>query len=208
MGQTTGTAWMETRNQDGGIVRKLSAPMRALVEALAELRASGMLIGGLAAIMHGVSRATRDVDATLLGGERRMEDILDGLGRHGIVPRISDALEFATQHQVLLLRHQPSGVDVDITIAWLPFEIEAIRAAQSLVVDDLEIPVVRPEDLVIYKIVAWRPQDQQDVERLLAMYGKTMDLGRVRHVVAEFAEALDQPERLAEFERLVDRLGL
>jgi hypothetical protein len=31
---------------------------------------------------------------------------------------------------------------------------------------------------------------------------------RVRRVVAEFAEALDQPERLAEFERLVERAGL
>ena len=199
---------METRNQDGSVIRKLAAPMRALVEALAELHAPGMLIGGLAAIVHGVSRATRDVDATLLGGERQLEDILDGLGRHGIVPRISDALEFAAQHQVLLLRHRPSGIDVDITIAWLPFEIEAVRAAQNVTVDDVSVPVVRPEDLVIYKTVAWRPQDQQDVERLLAAYGKTIDLGRVRRVVAEFAEALDQPERLAEFARLVDRLGL
>jgi hypothetical protein len=167
-----------------------------------------MLIGGLAVIVHGVSRATRDVGATLLGGERRLEDILVGLGRHGIVPRISDALEFAAQHQVLLLRHQPSGIDVDITIAWLPFEIEAVRAAQIVAVDDVNVPVVRPEDLVIYKTVAWRPQDQQDVERLQGAYWATIDLGRVRRVVAEFAEALDQPERLAEFDRLADRLGV
>lgn len=199
---------METGKQDGGVIRKLTAPMRALVAALAELHAPGMLIGGLAAIVHGVSRATRDVDATLLGGERTLEDILVGLGRHGILPRISDALEFASQHQVLLLRHQPSGVDVDITIAWLPFEIEAVRAARNITVDDVIVPVVRPEDLVIYKTVAWRPQDQQDVERLLDAYRKTIDLDRVRRVVAEFAEALDQPERLAEFERLVKRLGL
>jgi hypothetical protein len=199
---------MENRKQDGSVIRRLSAPLRALVEALAELHAPGMLIGGLAVIVHGVSRATRDVGATLLGGERRLEDILVGLGRHGIVPRISDALEFAAQHQVLLLRHQPSGIDVDITIAWLPFEIEAVRAAQIVAVDDVNVPVVRPEDLVIYKTVAWRPQDQQDVERLQGAYWATIDLGRVRRVVAEFAEALDQPERLAEFDRLADRLGV
>ncbi len=208
MGQDASAARMENRKQDGSVIRRLSAPLRALVEALAELHAPGMLIGGLAVIVHGVSRATRDVGATLLGGERRLEDILVGLGRHGIVPRISDALEFAAQHQVLLLRHQPSGIDVDITIAWLPFEIEAVRAAQIVAVDDVNVPVVRPEDLVIYKTVAWRPQDQQDVERLQGAYWATIDLGRVRRVVAEFAEALDQPERLAEFDRLADRLGV
>jgi hypothetical protein len=40
------------------------------------------------------------------------------------------------------------------------------------------------------------------------METQNQDVIRVRRVVAEFAEALDQPERLAEFERLVDRLGL
>jgi predicted nucleotidyltransferase len=75
-------------------------------------------------------------------------------------------------------------------------------------IDGVRISVVRPEDLVIYKTVAWRPQDQQDVERLLLNHGSGIDLGRVRRVLAEFADALDQPERLAEFERLVKRLGL
>jgi len=37
---------------------------------------------------------------------------------------------------------------------------------------------------------------------------RTIDLDRIRRVVAEFAEALDQPERLPEFERLLNRLGL
>jgi len=36
-----------------------------------------------------------------------------------------------------------------------------------------------PEDLVIYKAIAWRPQDQQDVERLLALHGARMDLARL-----------------------------
>jgi hypothetical protein len=35
--------------------------------------------------------------------------------------------------------------------------------------------VAQPEDLVIYKAIAWRPQDQQDVERLLALHGARCD---------------------------------
>jgi hypothetical protein len=69
------------------------------------------------------------------------------------------------------------------------------------------LPKRGPEDLVIYKTIAWHPQHQQDVERLLSTYRDTIDLNRVRRIVGEFAGALDQPERLAEFERLLARLG-
>jgi hypothetical protein len=199
---------METGRRDAGLAGRLSAPLRALAQALAELHTPGMLIGGLAAILHGVPRATRDVDATVLGGKAGLSEILAGLGRFGITPRISDAIEFARQHQVLLLRHGPSGVDIDVTIAWLPFEVEAIHAAQIRTVDDVPVPVVRAEDLIIYKAVAWRPQDRQDVERLLASYGQSVDLDRIRKVVSEFADALDQPERVLELDQLLRRLGL
>jgi hypothetical protein len=170
--------------------------------------APGMLFGGLAAILHGVSRATRDVAATLVGGTASLEQTLATLGQHGIGPRIPEALAFAGRHHVLLLRHEASGVDVDITLAWLPFELEAIASAPTMTIADIRLPVVRPEDLVIYKVVAWRPQDKQDVERLLAGHGDVIDLGRARRVLAEFASAIEEPERLDEFERVVRSLGL
>jgi hypothetical protein len=46
----------------------------------------------------------------------------------GIVPRIDDALAFAAESQVLLSRHAETGVDIDVPLAWLPFEMEAITA--------------------------------------------------------------------------------
>jgi hypothetical protein len=199
---------METGRRDERLAGGLSAPLRALAQALADLHTPGMLIGGLAAILHGVPRATRDVDATVLGGNAGLSAILAGLQRFGINPRIPDAIEFARQHQVLLLRHGPSGVDIDVTIAWLPFEVEAIQAAEIRTIDDVPVPVVRPEDLIIYKAVAWRPQDRQDVERLLSSYGQSVDLDRIRKVVREFADALEQPERVLELDQLIHRLGL
>jgi hypothetical protein len=62
--------------------------------------------------------------------------------------------------------------------------------------------------MIVYKAIAFRPQDQQDIERLLALYGTRVDLGRVRRTLAEFAEAMEEPERLADFDRLVGRAGL
>jgi hypothetical protein len=104
-----------------------------------------------------------------------------------------------------LLRHAPSGIEVDLSMAWLPFELEAIAAAESVQIHGARVPVARAEDLVIYKVAAWRPQDQQDVERLMALHGRHMDLRRVRAAVKDLAATLDEPQRVAEFETVLKR---
>jgi hypothetical protein len=164
-----------------------------------------MLIGGIAVIARGVPRTTRDVDATVSAETGHLEGLLRTFGKHELGPRIDDALDFAQANQVLLLRHAPSGVDVDVSLAWLPFELEAIDASDDLLVGEVRVPVARPEDLVIYKAIAWRPQDQQDVERLLTLHGDRMDLARVRRVVTELAAALEEPERTSDLERVIQR---
>jgi len=178
--------------------------LRAVAAALDDVAAKGMVIGGVAVIARGVARATRDVDATVaLEGD--VEALVTELERENLVPRIGDAVAFARTNQVLLLTHRPSAVDVDLSIAWLPFELEALAAAERVLLAGVSVRVARAEDLVIYKAIAWRPQDQQDVERLLTLHGKTMDLARIRRLVAEFAEALEEPERVNDVERLIDR---
>jgi hypothetical protein len=53
--------------------------------------------------------------------------------------------------------------------------------------------------------VAWRERDRADIERLLARHAGRIDLDRVRSLVREFADALDEPERLAAFDAIVTR---
>lgn len=187
----------------------LKAPLRAAVAAVAsaltQLPASGMLIGGIAVIARGVPRTTRDVDATVSAESGDIDALLHIFEQHDLSPRIEDARAFAHANQVILLRHAPSGVDVDISLAWLPFELEALSTSETLTIGDAQVPVARPEDLVIYKAIAWRPQDQQDVERLLVLHGARMDVGRVRRIVSELAAALEEPERAAELERVIRR---
>lgn len=186
----------------GGIAGALGAVARTL----SSLPAPGMIIGGVAAILHGVPRLTRDVDATVDANSIGLEDLLARFSVNEIVPRIDDALAFAKTSQVCLLRHGPTRVDVDLSLAWLPFELEAIAARQHITRGRVRADVARPEDLVIYKAVAWRPQDQQDIERLLTLYAPQMDLARVREIVRELAAALDDPHRMHELDALIQRV--
>jgi hypothetical protein len=133
----------------------------------------------------------------------RPEQVFDVFSQHEIGPRIESALEFARSRQVLLALHEPSGISIDASLAWLPFEEEAIQSRLAAEFAGVPIEVPRPEDLLIYKLVACRPLDIEDAEGLLLLYGKEMDLDRVRDLIRQFSEVLDEPNRTEVLERLL-----
>jgi hypothetical protein len=182
--------------------------LRALCDGLRVLNVPWMIIGGVAVIAHGVPRFTADVDATVTAPQEPLERIFDVFAQNGIVPRIADALAFARDRQVVLLRHEPSGVDLDVSLAWLPFELDAIGRSEVIDYAGVSIRVPRPDDLVIYKLVAARPRDLDDVERLLLLHGPSLDVRRIVATVREFADALEDSGRLDALERLLKKTGL
>jgi len=164
------------------------------------------VIGGIAVIARGVRRLTRDVDIVVAGSAIDATSMVSALASAGIVVRIPDAVQFAQESQVLLMRHAESGVDVDVSFGWLVFELEAIAEATEESIAGVRLPIARAEDLVIFKAVAWRPQDQQDLERLLALHAGTLDLDRIRQHVADLSEALEI-DRSTTLEALIERTG-
>ena len=89
----------------------------------------GLIIGGLAVALLGRPRVTRDIDVMVLVAEERWPAFLNSGATFGFVPRHTDSLEFAREARVLLLHHQPTGIDVDVAFGCLPFEEEAIARA-------------------------------------------------------------------------------
>lgn len=182
--------------------------VRALRNALAELGTPWLVIGGLAVIARGIPRFTADVDATISASAIPIEQMLQTLERHAITARIAGAAEFAQARQVVLLRHRPSGVPIDLSLAWLPFELEAIDHGERYDYAGVDIPLARVDDLVVYKLVAARARDLDDAERLILLHAQDLDVARLRRLVREFADALEDPERVKMLERLLRQAGL
>ena len=180
----------------------LLAVLRDLVAWWQAGKIPGVIIGGLAASLLGRPRLTRDVDALVLVEEANWGEFMAaGLG-HGFSLRRDDALAFAREARVLLMRHQESGIDVDIVFGSLPFEKKAVAEATWMDLGGVQAPLPLPEDLIIMKAVAHRPQDLADIEAVLAAHPK-LNLRRVRRWVREFAAALSMPEILHDLEVLL-----
>jgi hypothetical protein len=178
------------------------AAIRDLVAAMAEIGRPWMVIGGIAVVAHGVPRATIDLDATVAAAGTDPEWALEVLERHGFAARIAGAGPFARQHQVLLVAHQASGVPVDLTLAWLPFEEQALSRARAMPFPGVDVPVVALDDLLVYKLVASRPRDIEDVERLFATHRDSVDAEHVSRLVAEFCGFLDDTSRTNTWDRI------
>jgi len=180
----------------------LLAVLRDLVAWFKAGKVPGVVIGGLAASLLGRPRLIRDVDMLVLVDQGQWAEFMAAGAKHGFIVRRDDALAFAKETQVLLVRHQQSGIDVDIVFGSLPFEKEAVARATWVELGGVQAPLPLPEDLIVMKAVAHRPQDLADIEAILAARSK-LNLRRVRRWVREFAAALEMPEILNDLEALL-----
>jgi len=171
----------------------LLAPLIALQRLLERFDDQGIIIGGVAASILGQPRLTADVDAMMLLSVDELPRLIEVATEEGFVPRISDAEEFARLHRVLLLHHPESGINIDITLGILPFEVEAVERSVLYQTQSIAIRLPTPEDLIIMKAVAHRAKDLEDIKSLIAN-NSNLDKARIEYSVRGFGQALEMPE--------------
>lgn len=182
--------------------RRLERALRAFAKALNQTDSPWMVIGGVAIIARGVRRMTTDIDAVVRGDSVSVPALLRVLAKQEIEPRIDDVEAFASRSLVLLLRHAPTGVDLDVSLGWTGFEHEALAERTDGMFGEVQAPMARAEDLVVFKAMAARPKDIDDAAALLLMH-RDIDLARVRSRLAELAAMADEPALVDGLERVI-----
>jgi len=163
-----------------------------------------MVLGGIASSLLGIPRFTHDIDALVLMDINEIENFLAQAKRVGLVPRISDAMGFARRSKVVLLLHRTSKIPVDISIGMLPFEEKAVRHSQRIKMKNIILNFPTPEDLIIFKGVAHRPQDLIDIQGVLKAHPR-IDKRYIRRWLKDFAHTLEMPEIYEDIEKLLKK---
>jgi hypothetical protein len=173
---------------------------RRIAGVLSALGIPHAFIGGLAMNAWSIPAPTYDIDLCAGIAPDRVPALIAELDRAGFVPPATAWLNSvgSAGFQEFTV-HWPHGVGLraaDIFLATDDFQESALSRRRPVeLAEGFRTAVISPEDLLLYKLVAWRAKDRAAIERLLAVQSD-LDWTYVRKwadrlvVVARLEEAL------------------
>lgn len=178
-----------------------------ILEFLADRNRQACVIGGIVVSRWGEPRATSDVDLVVLadfGDERTV--LAELLSKYP--SREADPEAFAEANRLALLT-LPGGINADVSLGAFPFELEVLeRATEWQLPQGLAIRTCSAEDLVLYKLIAGRPGDIQDITSVVRRQHRKLDVARIRHWGGQLADLKEDPDLLRPFEEALKKAGL
>lgn len=155
-------------------IRPLNEDFTDLLAALVDTGARFIVVGAHAMAVHGVPRATGDIDVWIAPGPENAERVWKALLRFG-APVEALGLsrdDLARRDQVVQIGLPPRRIDVLTAVSGVEFD-EAWPGRVTHRVGSLAIPFIGREALIRNKRASGRPKDLADLEAL----GEHLDEG-------------------------------
>jgi hypothetical protein len=162
------------------------------------------------------SRSTRDLDIVLaVTDDRQTDDAVRGLRMRGYRDHPTEPMLWRRDGRFFGVRLVSPPLDVDDTVAIVDVlagccgvEPEIVAAAEIReALPKLFIPVARTGHLVALKVLAGRPQDQEDVRILLrGIDSRELRLAQQALLLIEERGFNEEKDLLAELGKLMDSL--
>ncbi len=184
---------------------KLAEVLEDLSASLRELGVGWYLFGAQAALLYGAARLTADVDVTVRLGELPTETLVAALRRSSFELRIEDG-EFVRKTRVLPVVHVATRMPVDLVLAGPGIEELFLGRAEVRDVAGARVPVARPEDVIVMKVLAGRDKDRADVDAVLLAQRATIDLEMIRETLRLLEGALEQSDLIPAFDAALQRV--
>lgn len=153
----------------------------AILAVLVEHQVEFVVIGGYAAVLHGLPRATEDIDVTPSTARENLErlaDALSALDARVLAPGADRPVDWpwsaASLGAFTTVTTRTAHGDLDISFrpdAPGGGHYDYARLAESAVVVELsvEVPVASLEDVIASKAAADRPKDREAMRMLQAL---------------------------------------
>ncbi|MCC6607591.1 MAG: nucleotidyltransferase [Anaerolineae bacterium] len=123
-----------------------------------------VVIGGIAAILHGVPRATFDLDILIEATSENSQRLLDALLDAGLGTAVLTTVEDLLSHEITIFRDK-IRIDVQTETPGIRFA-EAWAKRETMNYEGQSFFVVTREDLIASKLAAGRSVDLEDVRML------------------------------------------
>ena len=169
----------------------LVTAVETLSEVFVERGIEYALLGGIATMLRGRPRFTQDVDILLSVPQVALPGLLDELIRRGFSLDADTVIREFVQHHMTAFRF--GVVRIDWLKPVLPLYAHALAAATSIPwTAGHSLRVLAAEGLIITKMVAFRPQDQEDIRTLIAANAAELNVELIRREWATVADGEEQ----------------
>jgi hypothetical protein len=125
-----------------------------------------LIVGGYAVSFHAQPRATKDLDILIGADAENSKAVFAALAKFGAPVEGLSAKDFAEPDNFFRMGTPPVMVDIMPKISGVEFEEAWRRRVDVRIDDDLSVPFISREDLLVAKLSAGRAQDLIDVDAL------------------------------------------
>ena len=149
--------------------------------------------GALALAYYAEPRATIDVDVNIFVPPRRGGGALDALAGLGVTLDRTAALAEARRDGQT--RVQWGRSPLDLFFSYDAFHTVCQEARRFVPFGDTRIPILAPEHLIVFKAVFDRRKDWLDIEQMLVITARDLDVTEVRDWTERLVGAEDRRAR-------------
>ena len=156
--------------------------LRRVAGFLADWTGGAAIVGGIAIVSRVRPRLTTDIDVVITVAPDGVAALLDLAERHGWAHDPTETAELVQGGLVRMWAPPSRAAGVGLDLLFVDSELlERVVARATLVeIAGVALPVATPEDLLVLKLEAHRPQDIDDILAIKDAFGPTLDLAYVR----------------------------
>ncbi len=143
----------------------LNEDYREMLQLFIEEKVEFLLVGAFALAVHGLPRATGDIDFFVKPDKENSEKIYRALSRFGAPVAGISKNDFQSDDLIFQIGVVPRRIDIITSISGVSFD-EAFQDCVIRTVDGLNIPVISINKLIKNKEAADRDKDSLDVKIL------------------------------------------
>jgi hypothetical protein len=143
----------------------LNPDYREILSALFEEKVEFVLVGAYAMAIHGFPRATGDIDIFVNPDSKNALRLFNALAKFGAPLREIQVVDFSKEDVIFQIGVAPRRIDIITSIDAVSFE-SAWKDKIIVEIDDLKIPVLSLEKMIVNKESTGRKKDALDAETL------------------------------------------
>jgi hypothetical protein len=143
--------------------QQLPEDFKEFIQCLNSNNVKYLLIGGWAVGLYGHPRATKDIDFLIFMDKSNLEKLKAALNDFGAPPVDIDYL--SEKGNIIRFGVPPIGIDIINDADGINIE-DCYSRKETIMVENIEIPLISKEDLIINKKSSGRLSDLADAEKL------------------------------------------